>query len=586
MIAAPSPLPSQSQSQSLPPGSRRHLLSIVVEEPFQGTALNHLVPASHWSRFESRVVANTERALALLDAHGARATFFVLGWIAERLPELVRTIVDRGYEVASKGYHHFPLEQLTREQFRDEVVRSRDAIERASGQRCLGFRLPRGALRAEDAWVLEVLAEEGFVYDSSCYPRLRSIAGAPHRRYRHREQTAAGPIEEFPLSTLKVAGLHLPFGGGNYFRQLPDAWVRRLVARLDRVQQEPLVLYFHTWELDPQSPRIAAGSWFTRVRQYRNVGKLEQTLPDLLDRYRFIGFRDWLERAAEPAPARERALSGWSRRPDVAPADDALPVTLLVPCFNEEPVLGYLRNTLDDLQRQLADRYAFRYVFVDDGSKDGTFAELERLFGARSDCTLVRHPANRGVAAAVVTAARHARTEVVASIDCDCTYDPHQLGSMIPLLTEGVAAVTASPYHEQGRVHNVPPWRLFLSRTLSALYRRVLRHPLATWTSCFRVYRREALLSAAPDDPGFLGVAEILGRLLRGGARVAECPAVLEVRLLGRSKMKIAKTIVGHLRLLRRLARLAPAAALRPMNDTQAPVRAADAALDPLRGMS
>jgi glycosyltransferase involved in cell wall biosynthesis len=157
---------------------------------------------------------------------------------------------------------------------------------------------------------------------------------------------------------------------------------------------------------------------------------------------------------------------------------------------------------------------------------------------------------NQGVAAAILTGIQVAPTDVVCSIDCDCTYDPLQLERMIPLLVEGVDMVTASPYHPDGEVKNVPGWRLFLSRSLSALYRVVLNHRLATYTSCFRVYRKESVASLRVKEGGFLGVAEMLGRLDIDGGTIVECPAVLEVRLLGRSKMKTVRTILGHLRLL------------------------------------
>jgi len=176
------------------------------------------------------------------------------------------------------------------------------------------------------------------------------------------------------------------------------------------------------------------------------------------------------------------------------------------------------------------------------------------LFGKRSDCRFVRHEENSGVAAAILSGIRHAHTEIVCSIDCDCTYDPHQLVDLIPALEPDVAMVTASPYHPSGRVLNVPRWRPFLSKNLSALYRRVCRHKLWTYTSCFRVYRRSRVADLPVVEGGFLGITEMLGLLDRQGYKIVERPAVLEVRMLGRSKMKLFSTIAGHLRLLSRLA--------------------------------
>jgi glycosyltransferase involved in cell wall biosynthesis len=166
----------------------------------------------------------------------------------------------------------------------------------------------------------------------------------------------------------------------------------------------------------------------------------------------------------------------------------------------------------------------------------------------------IRHETNRGVAASILTGLRHASTEIVCSIDCDCSYDPHELANMIPLLRGDVALVTASPYHPKGHVHNVPSWRLVLSKSLSRIYRIVLRQPLHTYTSCFRVYRRSAMIGTQPERDGFLGIAELVGKLALSGAKIVEYPATLEVRVLGHSKMKIVRTIVGHLGLLASLA--------------------------------
>jgi hypothetical protein len=160
------------------------------------------------------------------------------------------------------------------------------------------------------------------------------------------------------------------------------------------------------------------------------------------------------------------------------------------------------------------------------------------------------------VAAAILSGIRAAGTEIVCSIDCDCTYDPHGLAAMIPRLADGVDLVTASPYHPKGRVLNVPAWRLSLSRGASFLYRLVLRQKLYTYTSCFRVYRRSAVAELALREEGFLGVAEILARLDLQGSVIVEHPATLEVRLLGQSKMKVLRSVAGHLRLLAQLAAL------------------------------
>ena len=224
-------------------------------------------------------------------------------------------------------------------------------------------------------------------------------------------------------------------------------------------------------------------------------------------------------------------------------------MTIVVPCYNEELILPYLANTLASVKARLSD-YSITFALVDDGSKDNTWAGLQKTFGGKAGFELFRHEHNRGVAAAIMTGIQRARTEIVCSIDCDCTYDPHELANMIPLLEPGVDLVTASPYHPEGGVRNVPGWRLRLSKTASWLYRRVLHHKLHTYTSCFRVYRRSAVLGLDLQKSNFLGIAELLGRLDLQGSRIVEFPATLEVRMLGRSKMKTVRTILGHLKLM------------------------------------
>ncbi len=549
----------------------RHLLTVAVEDYFHATALGPLVPKAQWRRLESRVEENTRRALELLDAYDLSATFFVLGWVAEELPEMVREIEAHGHEVASKGYLHRNLGTMTRAEFRDDLLRAREVLEAATGNRVLGHRIAQGSLGLDDLWALDILAEEGFRYDSSIYPRLRSIAAEPWRRFPHVHHHGNREIHEFPLSTFGNDTLLIPAAGGNYLRQIPPALMRRTIAYWDRIYPHPFNMYFHVWELDPDLPRLTSAGTLTRIRQYRNLRKMPSLLRDYFERYRFTSIAKHMRWAPEPATARATTRPGL-RESEVDPATDAparshapgrlaaapasrKPVTVVVPCYNEELVLPYLANTLDEVREKLGARYDLHFLFVDDSSNDETWSSLERLFGERADCDAIRHERNLGVAGAILTGLAHAETEIVCSIDCDCTYDPLQLEAMIPLLEDDAVMVTASPYHPLGAVEGVPAWRLFLSRTLSRLYRIVLHQKFDTYTSCFRVYRRKAFEGLTVDDTGFLGVAEMLGRLDLAGERIVECPAVLQVRMFGQSKMKTLTTIGGHLGLLVRLAR-------------------------------
>lgn len=228
-------------------------------------------------------------------------------------------------------------------------------------------------------------------------------------------------------------------------------------------------------------------------------------------------------------------------------------VTIVVPCFNEEPALPYLRNRLRSAGDVLGKEYEVHLLLIDDGSTDSTWQTMLELFRDEPNCRLLQHPTNLGVAAAILTGIRGAETEIVCSIDCDCSYDPHELTRLVPMLTSGVDLVTGSPYHPLGKVLDVPRWRLALSKTASSLYRLVLRQKLYTYTSCFRVYRRSAILSLDLRENGFTGVAELIGKLDSQGSAIVECPTSLEARVQGASKMKIVRVLGGHLYLLGQL---------------------------------
>jgi polysaccharide deacetylase family protein (PEP-CTERM system associated) len=535
---------------------RKHILTIAVEDYFHVAALRGAIRRKHWERLEPRLQANLMDVLALLDRYGARATFFVFGFLADSQPELIRAIVERGHEVASRGYWPRSLQGLLRADFLEDLRRAKEALEAAGSNRIVGYRAPQW-LRDEDRFILDVLAEEGYVYDSSVNPILRRFASEPEmfRIHRHRHATADAALWEFPISTVSFAGLRLAISGGNYVRQLPHTLLSRAVAHRSESDADPLVFYFMPWELDRRQPRIQGISTLQRIRHYRNLAKTRWVLDEYLHRYAFHGVADYLglalerplpsELRAAPEPVREVAAAGGGHRDEV---------TLVVPMFNEAQNVSYLRRTLTAFRRELEGSYRVHLVLVDDGSTDDTWPLLSREFADVADCALVQHEKNRGVAAAILTGVRAAPTEIVCSIDCDCSYDPRELSAMIPQVANGSAdLVTASPYHPEGHVLNVPEWRLFLSKTLSRMYSTILHDRFYTFTSCCRVYRKSALATLDVKNGGFLGVAEtLIGLKLRGG-KIIEHPATLESRLLGESKMKIVRTIMSHLSLLGQL---------------------------------
>lgn len=569
--------PTAQQSDRPAESVRRHVLTVGLEDWFQVGAFQQLIRPEQWYRFETRLERSTRATLDLLDHYGVKATFFVLGWVAQELPELVAEVASHGHEIASRGFYHRGIRELDREEFRDDLLRTQDALEAAARCRVQGYRLADGWLRPQDLWALDVLAEEGYAYDSSILPSGLRFHAEPWRRFAHVYQTPAGILHELPPSCIRVAGCNLPVCGGNWFRQIPHTVLKHLIRRWDQQCDSPLVTYFHVWELDPDQPRISAVDRWNRLRHYRNLDKMRWVLAEHLSRFRFGPAADYLalkrQEPVTPDPASpdsdECALAGPSRvgripgpveftgETEVREADASGPLTavsIVIPCFNEESTLPYLARTLEHLEFRLRGAgYEPVFVFVDDCSTDATWDTLQAMFETRSNVRLLRHERNGGVSAAIQTGLQQADTDIVCSMDCDCSYDPLTFAEMIPLLKGDVDLVTASPYHPDGQVRNVPGWRLLLSKGLSRLYQLILPQKLYTWTSCFRVYRKSAVVDLPLSEGGFLGTAELVGRLSQAGGTIVEYPATLEVRIFGESKMKTCRTILGHLRLIARL---------------------------------
>ena len=538
-----SPLPGKSMNE---PYQRRNVLTVGLEDFFQVDAFNGLIEPHQWSQFERRLEQNTTRTLALLDAAGVRATFFVLGWIADVVPELVRSIADRGHEIASRGYDHRSVGLLDPASFRDDLARSREAIERAAGARVLGHRAARLWYSRRDLWALDVLADEGYAYDASLAPFLRRFAHEPWRRYPHTVETRYGSIHELPVSTTTVWGQSLPIAGGNYARQLPASFIRRRVERWMGQEPGPFVMYFHVWELDPEQPRVAA-PLLQRIRQYRNLDRMHDFLAEWMSRRPFGTAADFLNLAQPCGPLWPLSLASPAPIPAPAIRPARTPVSIVVPCHNLAGSVDQLAGTLDRLESQLTTEYALRYVLVDDGSSDATWPALERVFLSRADVALVRHPRHLGSAAAIRTGVLHARTEIACSLDAERECDPQTLRSMLALMTDGVDIVTASPYHREGCVTNIPSWRLAPARSLSRLYRLLLGADLVSYTTGLRVYRRSAVAACRADRTGPLGTSEILGRILLAGGLVVEHPAKLPGRAISRPAFELAGVIAGHL---------------------------------------
>lgn len=278
-------------------------MSVDVEDYFHVSAFDRVVSRAGWDEFESRVVANTRRLLELFDEAHVRATFFVLGWIAERFPALVREVVTAGHELASHGYHHQLLYMLTPQQFREDVRSAKAVLEDAAGVQVFGFRAPSYSVVESSLWALDILIEEGYVYDTSIFPIHHDRYGIPNAaRHAHRIERPAGTLIELPASTVRVGRVNLPIAGGGYFRLLPYAWTRWGIRRVNETEGEPVVFYCHPWEIDPDQPKMRVGL-SSRMRHYGGLSRTARRLTRLLEEFCFDSVAAVLELAPRTAEA-------------------------------------------------------------------------------------------------------------------------------------------------------------------------------------------------------------------------------------------------------------------------------------------
>jgi polysaccharide deacetylase family protein (PEP-CTERM system associated) len=264
----------------------KHVISFDVEEHFQVAAFWSVARRREWDQLASRVEHNTMKIADLLSEHSTKATFFVLGWVAERHPDLVKDLAYQGHEIASHGYGHELIHTQTSIQFREDVRRSKRILEDLIGRSVAGYRAPSFSITPQTKWAIPVLIEEGYRYDSSIYDRFRSSQGCRETRTgAYQLKTHAGTIFEVPPSTMSACGFQLPVAGGGYFRLFPYAASRMFLKSLEK-QGSQLVMYLHPWELDPEQPRMD-GPVLSKVRHYLNLGRTEQRLRWLLRDFSF-----------------------------------------------------------------------------------------------------------------------------------------------------------------------------------------------------------------------------------------------------------------------------------------------------------
>ncbi len=257
-------------------------MTVDVEDYFQVSAFEKFIDRAHWDKFPCRVERNMDRILGLFAEKEVRATFFTLGWVAERYPDLVRRIVDEGHELASHGFTHTRVTQQSPQEFRADIEKTKKLLEDISGVEIKGYRAPSYSIGAANLWALDELSEAGYCYSSSIYPVKHDLYGMPEApRFAFRPRGEHG-ILEIPITTVRFGNKNLPCGGGGFFRLYPYAVSRWALRRVNQNEGQSGMFYFHPWEIDPDQPRQSGVGLKTRFRHYLNLGRMEQRLMALL----------------------------------------------------------------------------------------------------------------------------------------------------------------------------------------------------------------------------------------------------------------------------------------------------------------
>jgi polysaccharide deacetylase family protein (PEP-CTERM system associated) len=276
-------------SQSMPKSAITHAMTVDVEDYFHVAAFNKVIKQEEWDQWPCRVEANTHKLLQLFADANIKITFFILGWVAERYPELVKTIRAQGHEIASHGYSHQLIYKQDPQVFRAETAKSKLILEDLGQAPVIGYRAASYSITRKSLWALDILAELGFTWDSSIFPTRHDnygIPGSPEEPYKI-ITTSGSVLTEFPLTTAKVFGQSVPAAGGGYFRQYPYALSRWLFERATLNQTKPQIFYLHPWEIDPDQPRVPNASWFSNFRHYTNLSRCLPRLERMIDDFEF-----------------------------------------------------------------------------------------------------------------------------------------------------------------------------------------------------------------------------------------------------------------------------------------------------------
>jgi polysaccharide deacetylase family protein (PEP-CTERM system associated) len=268
----------------------KNYLTIDVEDYFQVAAFDDIIKPASWTSMECRVERNTTVILDTLQNHGVHATFFIVGWIAEKYPALVRTISRYGHEIGCHSYLHRKIYHLTPDEFREDTRRAKSILEDITGRAVFGYRAPSYSITKKSLWALEILEELGFEYDSSIFPIYHDNYGIPDAP-RFEYKLPNSNLTEYPISTALVLGRKIPVAGGGYFRLFPYWFTKMSLKTINHRERKPFIFYLHPWEIDPAQPRMKHAKLLSRFRHYNNLDKTGERLVKLLEDFNFAPIR-------------------------------------------------------------------------------------------------------------------------------------------------------------------------------------------------------------------------------------------------------------------------------------------------------
>jgi len=510
-------------------------LTFDLEEYFQVSAFAESVSRSSWQGYSGRAEESTYQILAMLELRNIKATFFVLGWFAQRHPLLIREIQSLGHEVASHGYEHKLIYDQTPEEFRADVRATKQILEDITSAPILGYRAPSYSIIKSTLWALEVLVEEGYRYDSSIFPIRHDRYGIPHfQRRPHVIQTGSGPLAEFPLTTVRCVGWNLPVSGGGYFRILPFAVTRWGLNQVLKGDGTPAIFYLHPWEFDPEQPRIEAGV-LSRFRHYTNLDLTETRFSKLLQLLSFTRADRLLQ---EIGLLDTSATTLTSEPPHSFPEKPSCfrnfkSVSLVVPILNEQGSISQLYHEASQALQTLGCEYEM--IFVDDGSTDETYDRLLKLRQNDAHVKIIKLRRNFGQTPAMACGFDMASGEVIVSMDGDLQNDPADIPSLLREIDLGFDIVCGWRFNRKDR------WlsRRLPSKLANALIRSVTGIRIHDLGCSLKAYRTPVIqsLKLYSDMHRFIPAVSQLA-----GARVGEIPVNHRPRVFGVSKYGIART--------------------------------------------